>query len=466
MNILQGTTNSWLDAARIGAVLERHDREDRGRVVAILAKAREMKGLDLDDVAALMALDDAELTGELFATARFVKEEIYGRRMVFFAPMYITNHCANECLYCAFRASNDGLVRHALSRDEIVRETEILVDQGHKRVLLVAGESYPGGLDYVLEAIAAIYSVEKAGNAIRRVNANLAPLSTADFKRLKDAGIGTYQLFQETYQRDVYAAVHTKGRKADIDWRLSAFDRAMEAGIDDVGMGVLFGLGDWRFEMLALMSHIAHLEERFGVGCHTVSVPRIEPASGAEMASRPPRPVTDADFKKIVAILRLAVPYTGLIMSTRESAEMRRETYALGVSQISAGSRTNPGGYAATEQFDAAQFQLGDHRSLEEVVKDIAAMGYIPSFCTACYRTGRTGEDFMALAKVGTIKEKCAPNAVGTFLEYLIDYAQPDTAAAGETAIAAEVEEMADKERRVSARLIEMVRAGKRDVFC
>ena len=466
MTSLPSSANSWLDPARIGAVLERRRIEDRGHVRAVLAKAREMKGLDLDDVAALAALDDPELTAEMFAAAKVVKEEIYGKRMVFFAPMYITNHCANECLYCAFRASNDGLIRHALSRDEIIRETEILVGQGHKRVLLVAGESYPGGLPYVLDAIAAIYSVGAEGCGIRRVNANLAPLSLADFRDLKAAGIGTYQLFQETYQRDVYAAVHTRGRKADFDWRCSAFDRAMEAGIDDVGMGVLFGLGDWRFETLALMSHIAHLEERFGVGCHTISVPRIEPASGAEMATYPPRPVGDEDFRKLVAILRLAVPYTGLIMSTRESAEMRRETYALGVSQISAGSRTNPGGYAADEEFNASQFQLGDHRSLEEVVADISAMGYIPSFCTACYRVGRTGEDFMALAKVGTIKEKCAPNAVGTFLEYLIDTASPETAAAGEQAIAREVAAMADKEKRVAKRLLDQVRAGKRDVFC
>jgi len=458
--------DSWLDAERIATVLERHLTEDKGHVRAVLDKARELKGLDLDDVAALAALDDSDLTAELFATAKFVKEEIYGRRMVFFAPMYITNHCANECLYCAFRRSNDGLVRHALARDEIIRETEILVAQGHKRVLLVAGESYPGGLPYVLDAIAAIYSVGAEGCGIRRVNANLAPLSVADFSRLKEAGIGTYQLFQETYHREVYAAVHTSGRKADFDWRASALDRAMEAGIDDVGMGVLLGLADWRYETLALMSHVGHLEQRFGVGCHTISVPRIEPASGAEMASHPPTPLGDADFKKLVAILRLAVPYTGLIMSTRESAEMRQETYALGVSQISAGSRTNPGGYAAEEQFDASQFQLGDHRSLEEVVADITAMGYMPSFCTACYRVGRTGEDFMALAKVGAIKEKCAPNAVGTFLEYLIDNASPETAAIGEQAILAEVAAMAAKEQRVSKRLLDQVRAGKRDVFC
>ncbi|MFD2232823.1 [FeFe] hydrogenase H-cluster radical SAM maturase HydG [Phaeospirillum tilakii] len=456
----------WLDAARLQDALDRHRREDAGRIAEILAKARELKGLDGDEVAALAALDRPDLLAELFATARAVKEAIYGRRMVFFAPLYISNLCGNECLYCAFRASNNSVIRHTLNQEEIAREVEILIEQGHKRVLMVAGESYRGGFEYVLDSIATIYSVKRANGAIRRVNANLAPLTVDQFRALHGAGIGTYQLFQETYHRETYAACHPRGQKADFNWRVTAFDRAMEAGIDDVGMGVLFGLADWRFEVLALMSHIAHLEERFGVGCHTISVPRLEPAIGSAMATHPPVPVSDADFKKLVAILRLAVPYTGLIMSTRESAAMRRETYALGVSQISAGSRTNPGGYAAAEQFESSQFQLGDHRSLEEVVQDIAAMGYIPSFCTACYRVGRTGGDFMDLAKTGDIKAKCAPNAVGTFLEYLLDYAGPDTLAEGERRIAAEIAAMAPEEQRVARRLADMVRAGKRDVFC
>jgi len=458
----------WLDAGRIRSTLARNTTEDSGRVAEVLTKAREMKGLDLDDVAVLAALTRPDLIEELYATAKQVKEAIYGRRMVFFAPLYISNRCSNECLYCAFRASNKGLIRHTLSQEEIARETEILIDQGHKRVLMVAGESYAGagGFRYVLDSIATIYSVQKGAGAIRRVNANLAPLTIEEFRDLHGAGIGTYQLFQETYDREVYAATHPKGRKADFNWRVTAFDRAMSAGIDDVGMGVLFGLADWRFEILALLSHIAHLEKQFGVGCHTISVPRMEPASGSDMATCPPQPVSDEDFKKLVAILRLAVPYTGLIMSTRESAAMRRETYALGVSQISAGSRTNPGGYADEQRFESGQFQLGDHRSLEEVVQDIAEMGYIPSFCTACYRVGRTGGDFMDLAKTGEIKEKCGPNAVGTFLEYLLDYGSPATLAAGEKAIAAEIAAMDAKDGRVAQRLADMVRAGKRDVFC
>jgi len=466
MDTTATATNAWLDPADINASLDRNAKEDIGRIREILDKSRELKGLDQNDVAALATVRSPELIEQLFATAKYVKEEIYGRRMVFFAPMYVSNQCANECLYCAFRASNRDLIRHTLTREEIIRETEVLIDQGHKRVLLVAGESYPGGLKYVLDAIETIYSVKKRGGEIRRINVNLAPLDVDQFRSLHEIGIGTFQLFQETYDRDVYAAVHTGGRKADFDWRCSALDRAMQAGIDDVGMGVLFGLADWRFEILALMRHIAHLEDRFGVGSHTISVPRLEPASGSDMASAPPCPVSDDDFKKIVAILRLAVPYTGLIMSTRENAKMRQETYALGVSQISAGSRTNPGGYAADEQFDASQFQLGDHRTLEEVVRDIASMGYIPSFCTACYRLGRTGEDFMDLAKVGDIKAKCAPNAIGTFLEYLTDYASSETAEAGLRAIEEEIEGMGPREQKVSRTLMKQIRAGKRDVFC
>jgi len=260
--------------------------------------------------------------------------------------------------------------------------------------------------------------------------------------------------------------VHPRGKKADFGWRASAMDRAMEAGIDDVGLGVLFGLADWRFELLALMQHIAHLEDRFGVGCHTISVPRLEPAHGSEVASSPPNRVSDEDFRKIVAILRMAVPYTGLIMSTRESPAMRRETYSLGVSQISAGSRTNPGGYASEEKFDASQFQLGDHRSLDEVVAELASLGYMPSFCTACYRLGRTGKDFMDLAKPGLIKQKCGPNSVGTFLEYLTDYAGPETRALGEEVILGEVSHMAAKDQEVSERIMRAIRKGKRDVFC
>ncbi|MDE2183739.1 MAG: [FeFe] hydrogenase H-cluster radical SAM maturase HydG [Alphaproteobacteria bacterium] len=458
--------NSWLDASQVKRVLQIQDHGDSAQARDVLAKARLLKGLSLEDVGVLVSAGDPHLVEEMFATARAVKEEIYGHRIVFFAPLYISNICGNECTYCAFRKSNSGLVRHALTQEEIARETEILINQGHKRLLVVAGESNPGGLNYILDTIATIYSVKNGNGEIRRVNINIAPQDTDTFRAIKAAGIGTYQCFQETYDREVYARVHLRGRKSDFDWRLSVMDRAMEAGIDDVGVGVLFGLGDWRFEILSLIQHIAHLEDAFGVGCHTISVPRLEPAHGSELASSPPNPVSDDDFKKIVAILRMAVPYTGLIMTTRETPQMRAVTLALGVSQISAGSRTNPGGYAASEQYDASQFQLGDHRTLEEVVSDLAAMKYMPSFCTACYRVGRTGKDFMDLAKPGLIKKKCAPNSVGTFLEYLTDYASHDTQMIGERIIREEMSQMGAKEADVSQRIMRAIRKGKRDVFC
>ena len=461
------TKATWLDGNKIERVLESCSREDAARVRDVLAKAGELKGLSLSDVAVLMGVSSPELTAELYHTAKAAKEEIYGNRIVLFAPLYISNLCYNECLYCAFRKSNTQVTRRALSRDEIIEETKIILRQGHKRVLMVAGEAYPGGgIDYVLDSIDAIYEAREGGSNIRRVNVNLAPLSVEDFRRLQERHIGTFQLFQETYHRPTYEKVHLSGPKRDLDWRASSFDRAMLAGIDDVGMGLLYGLYDWRYETLALMMHIAHLEERFGVGCHTISVPRIEPAIGSDLASRPPYAVSDENFLKLVAILRLAVPYTGLIMSTRENAAIRAFTLELGVSQISAGSRTNPGGYKEDSRFEAAQFQLGDHRSLAEVVKDLGDHGFIPSFCTGCYRLGRTGKDFMDLAKPGLIKAKCAPNALSTFEEYLLDYADENARLAGEGAIAASLDGMEARTRRVSESLLSKVRAGQRDVYC
>lgn len=457
----------WLRPAEVEVTL-RAASCDAERVRDVLAKARELKGLDAADVATLCGIASPDLADELFATARQVKEEIYGRRMVLFAPLYISNVCGNDCTYCAFRSANKALPRTALDMDGIRADVRELVKQGHKRLLMVAGEGYAasrGGFDYVLDAIRAVYDVTEEHGHIRRLNVNLAPLTVEEFVRLKQAEIGTYQLFQETYHRGTYAAVHLSGKKRDFDWRATALDRAMQAGIDDVGMGVLFGLHDWRFEILSLMQHIAHLEDVFGVGCHTISVPRMEPADGSDVSINPPAPVSDDDFRKIIAILRLAVPYTGIILSTRESAAIRRECYALGVSQISAGSRTNPGGYSEGETA-AGQFQLGDHRSLDEVIAELAAMGFVPSFCTACYRLGRTGQDFMDLAKPGLIKQKCDPNAVTTFLEYLTDYGSEAARCAGEAAIGCELDKMDAKTRRNAEKMLTHIRAGKRDVFC
>ncbi|MDP8225363.1 MAG: [FeFe] hydrogenase H-cluster radical SAM maturase HydG [Candidatus Lernaella stagnicola] len=454
-----------IDETRIFETLAKREKSAT-RVLEVLAKAAELKGLEAEDVAVLVSVSDPELIAELFQTARRAKETIYGRRLVLFAPLYISNLCSNECLYCAFRARNKEVARRTLSQEEIAREVTFLIESGHKRVLLVAGESYPQeGFRYILNAIETIYKTKSGPGEIRRVNVNVAPLEVEEFRELKAAEIGTYQLFQETYHHEVYQRVHVGGKKRDYQWRLSAIDRAVKAGIDDVGIGVLFGLTDWRFEILALLQHIRHLEARFGVGPHTISVPRLEPATGSDLASHPPHAVSDLDFRKIVAILRLAVPYTGIIMSTRETANIRRETFALGVSQISAGSRTNPGGYA-DDDGDDGQFSLGDHRTLEEVIRDIAGLGYVPSFCTGCYRLGRTGGDFMDLAKPGLIKAHCDPNALSTFLEYLLDYGTPETKAAGEQAIADFMVDMDEVPLKRAEAMLAKIRAGQRDVFC
>lgn len=461
------TGSTMINEREIVDVLQAQADKSAVHVREVLAKARELKGLNAEDVATLAAISDPELVAELFDTAKKAKETIYGKRLVIFAPLYISNLCKNDCLYCAFRAKNTELKRRALSQEEIENETKVLLRQGHKRVLLVAGEAYPKqGFQYVLDSLRTIYRTRENGADIRRVNVNVAPLSVDDFRALKAEGIGTYQVFQETYHHETYHHVHSSGKKRDYDWRVTAMDRAMEAGIDDVGIGVLFGLYDWRFEVLALMQHIRHLEQKFGVGPHTISVPRMEPAVGSEIAMSPPAPVSDFDFRKLVAILRLAVPYTGIIMSTRETVQMRRETFALGVSQISAGSRTNPNGYSEDEVLDASQFCLNDHRPLDEVIRDVAELGYVPSFCTGCYRLGRTGEDFMDLAKPGEIRKHCDPNAASTFKEYLEDYASPETKEVGETVIRKFIEDMEEFPRARSEAMVERVAEGERDVYC
>ena len=457
---------SFIDEQKIWENLQTNNSNDFIKTREVLAKASEMKGLNLQDVAVLTTISDPGLLAELFETANKVKETIYGKRLVLFAPLYISNLCANECLYCAFRATNKEITRNSLPQEHIAREVEVLINQGHKRILLVAGESYPRqGFQYVLDSIKTIYGVKTRHGEIRRVNVNVAPLDRDEFVLLKEAGIGTYQIFQETYHRETYKKVHVGGKKRDYNWRAWALHRAMEAGIDDVGIGVLFGLFDYRFEILAMMQHINELENKFGVGPHTISVPRLEPATNSNIASHPPFPVSDIDFRKLVAIIRLAVPYTGIIMSTRETAKMRSETFALGVSQISAGSRTNPGGYEEEDEV-SGQFSLGDHRPLDEVIRDVASMGYIPSFCTACYRLGRTGQDFMDLAKPGDIKLHCGPNALSSFKEYLVNYASPETRIVGEKLIIDTIEGMAGIARQRAEKLLKKVEAGNDDVYC
>jgi 2-iminoacetate synthase len=472
MKKTEGLNNAaFIDQQKIEHVLAKVQQPSDTHLDELLAKARELQGLEQADVAQLLAVEDVLQLQKVFETAKFIKSQIYGERLVLFAPLYISNLCQNDCQYCAFRVRNKQLKRRALRQDEIVREVEVLVDEGHKRILLVAGEAYPQeGLEYIFKAIDSIYSVNRGtSGSIRRVNVNLAPLNVDEFKALKARKIGTYQIFQETYHLPTYQKMHLAGPKKDFVWRVMAPDRAMEAGIDDVGVGILFGLYDYRFEILGLMEHIRHLEERFSIGPHTISVPRLEPASGSEIAAEPPCPVDDITFKKIIAILRLAVPYTGIIMSTRETAKMRRETFTLGVSQISASSRTNPGGYADGDRdFDESQFCLGDHRSLDEVIADLAQMGYIPSFCTACYRLGRTGDHFMELAKPGQIKFMCDPNALSTFMEYLVDYASEGTKTIGTKLIDDKLAQMAASDpnmAKTAGEMIEKVNSGKRDVY-
>ena len=400
---------------------------------SILNKARKLKGLNLEDVAKLLCVEDEADIQKILDTAEYCKDEIYGKRLVLFAPIYTGNACVNNCVYCGFRRDNKSLKRKILTMDEIEQETLQLLRMGHKRALLICGESPRNDADYMVEAIRRTYAArDEKGSTIRRINVELAPMSVEDFAKLKAERIGTYVCFQETYDPVEYAKFHPAGTpKGDYLYRLTCMDRAMEGGINDVGLGVLFGLVDYRFEILAIMEHARHLEEDYGCGPHTVSFPRIEPAEGTpfSLPENIPHPVADKDFMKIIAIIRIAMPYTGIIISTRERPEMRDKLVKYGVSQISAASETNPGGYE--EDNTGAQFTLGDHRSLDEVISMMIDGGYIPSFCTGCYRKGRTGADFMDLAKPGLIKEYCKPNAMFTFREYLEDYASPTTKAKG-----------------------------------
>lgn len=425
----------YINEERINNLLSDAAKIDSRKLDVILDKAKSLKRLTLDESAVLLSLKDPEYIKRIFEAASFVKDAIYGRRVVLFAPLYISNLCANSCLYCAFKSDNPLIKRKALNAVEINSQTEWLLNRGHKRILMVCGEEAPGGksnIDYYVEAVKAIYAAQVGKNRIKRVNVNCAPLSVDEFKQLKASGIGTYQIFQETYHQATYLRMHPKGPKCDPDNRIEAVDRAFSAGIDDIGIGALYGLFDWRFETLGLLSHIEHMEEKFGVGPHTISVPRIEPAEGAEISFNPPYKISDEEFKKVVAVLRLSVPYTGIIMSTRENSRMRDLLLSLGVSQISAESNTSPGGYSVSDVEQAGgQFSLGDHRSLDQIVGTLIDHDYIPSFCAACYRMERTGEVFMRLAKPGTIKGKCSMNALITLKEYLDDFASLPVKGAG-----------------------------------
>lgn len=461
---------SFIDEFRIWSELSRAERPDRKLVEEVLIKAREKKGLTTFETAVLLQNSDRELDEAMFQVARQIKVEVYGNRIVLFAPLYVSNECSNSCAYCGFAARNKELHRKTLSAEELCEEVQILEELGHKRLLLVYGERSDFDSKYYAKDVETVYSVKSAKSGeIRRVNVNLAPLEVEDFRLLKEAGIGTYQCFQETYHRATYDKVHLSGRKRDFLWRLYALHRAQEAGIDDVAMGALFGLFDYKFEVLGLLMHAQQLENDFGVGPHTISFPRIEPALGAVMSHNPPSQVDDYNFKKIVAILRIMTPYTGLILTTRETPDMRGELLKIGVSQMSAGSRTYPGAYKDSRANlpDKQQFTIGDTRSLDEVICDLAENhGYIPSFCTACYRVGRTGDHFMGLAKSSFIHQFCRPNALLTFKEYLLDYASERTRHAGDALISQEVAAPGEDHRCVTLReRLKKIDEGARDLY-
>ena len=413
---------------------------DASRVRDIIAKSLEKQALTVEETAALAAAEAPALVEEIFDAARRLKRNVYGNRIVLFAPLYIGNDCVNDCLYCAFKRSNKEIVRRTLGDDEIRNQVEALENVGHKRLIVVFGEHPRYDADYIADCVRLVYSVKTGHGEIRRVNVNAAPLDCEGFRTVKAADIGTYQIFQETYHHRTYELVHDPGtRKGDYLWRLDGLSRAMESGIDDMGIGTLFGLCDWKFDLLGLVTHALHLQDRFGVGPHTISFPRLQPAAGVQVDET--HLVGDADFKRLIAILRLAVPYTGLICTARENADIRREVMEFGVSQIDAGTRIELGGY--TEAGDAQvmereQFRIGDIRPLGEVMRELMTDGFIPSFCTACYRVGRTGEHFMEFSVPGFIKRFCTPNALTTLQEYLTDYAPPETREVGERLIDAE----------------------------
>ncbi len=459
--------DEFIDHAEVLETLEEAAREcgNRERVLAILEKAALCKGLSHREAAILMDCDDPVLEEKLFALASEIKHQFYGNRIVLFAPLYLSNYCINGCVYCPYHAKNRTIPRKKLTQEEIAEEVRALIRIGHKRLAVEAGEDpRHNPLEYILDSIRTIYSVKEGGNSIRRVNVNIAATDVESYRKLKNAGIGTYILFQETYNRAQYEKLHPTGPKSNYEWHTEAMDRAQEGGCDDVGVGVLFGLNSYRYELTALLMHAEHLEARFGVGPHTISMPRICPADDVSLESFPDA-LPDAIFRKLVAVLRVAVPYTGMIISTRESARMREQLLHCGVSQISGGSRTSVGGYTTEERHDeTAQFDVADTRPLDDVVRWLLEQHHIPSFCTACYREGRTGDRFMALCKSGKISYCCTPNALMTLKEYLMDYASPATRAEGERLIASSLTDIPEgRVRDLTVERLKRIEAGERD---
>lgn len=464
------TAEDFIDDAAIEGILARARHADPTWVREIIAKSLEKQPLAREETAVLLGCEDKELHEEMFAAARKLKETVYGNRIVLFAPLYIGNKCVNDCTYCGFRSSNDEAIRRELEQEQIARQVQALEAKGHKRLIVVFGEHPDYDPHFMADSIRAVYG---AGD-IRRVNVNAAPLDVAGYKVVKEAKIGTFQIFQETYHHETYAKVHNpRTRKGDYLWRLDGLSRAFEAGIDDMGIGALFGLYDWKFDVMGLVSHAAYFMKRHGVGPHTISFPRLKPAQGVNFD--PKWLVTDEQFLRLVAILRLSVPYTGMICTAREPAHIRDTVLSFGVSQIDAGTNIALGGYAeqgdATvieqKKLDSSQFEIGDTRSLDEMVGKLVDQGFIPSFCTSCYRQGRTGEVFMEYAIPGFIQKLCTPNAITTFQEYLCDHASPAVRIQGEAKIADEVALITDPgvKKVVQERLHQIRHQGKRDLY-
>ena len=442
------------------------NRSNRALIDSLIERARDCRGLTHREAAVLLECSLEDENEKMFKVAMEIKQKLYGNRIVMFAPLYLSNYCVNGCVYCPYHHSNKHIPRKKLSQDDIRREVIALQDMGHKRLAIESGEDPVNNpIEYILESIKTIYDVKHKNGSIRRVNVNIAATTVENYRKLKEAGIGTYILFQETYNKENYEKLHPTGPKHDYAYHTEAMDRAMEGGIDDVGLGVLFGLSTYKYELVGLLMHAEHLEATMGVGPHTISVPRIRPADDINLESFKDS-VPDDIFEKIVAVIRIAVPYTGIIVSTRESAKMRRRLLQVGVTQISGGSKTSVGGYAEEnpEDEDSAQFEVNDTRTLDEVVNWLVDLGYIPSFCTACYREGRTGDRFMSLVKSGQIANCCQPNALMTLKEYLEDYASPDTRLKGEALIAREMSKVPnEKVRRIAMENLKAIEKGKRD---
>lgn len=467
----------FIDDATIWEKIHAAQEPEASAVRAILERSLAVQTLTPEELATLIRVKDPEMLREMEAAAFRIKKKVYDNRIVTFAPLYMGNYCVNNCAYCGFKHENLTAKRRVLSMEEIRKETETLTGKiGHKRIIAVYGEHPLTGIDYILESMKTIYDVKVPtkhgyGN-IRRINVNAAPMSIEELVRLRDGGLGTYQVFQETYHHETYAKLHPKGTlKSDYSWRLYAMHRAMEAGIDDVGIGVLFGLYDWRFEVMALLYHAIHLEAKMGIGPHTVSFPRMEPALNSEYAERSPYKVSDEDFKKIILLIRLAIPYTGMIITARETAQMRRDAIGLGITQTDASTKIGIGSYSEEgkgQESERQQFILGDTRSLDELVRDFAEMGHITSFCTAGYRCGRTGKCIMDLLRSGKEGKFCKLNAVLTFQEWLDDFSTPATREAGLRVLERELEEIRAKNPQgfpTFYQFLERVRKGERDLF-